>query len=62
MVHAPIGTVHLNWRCRARREREWRDLHSVRWWDTQGLEEQMKLVPLAVEKACEQDNDDERNS
>src|SRR5579872_2290738 len=61
VVHGPIGAGHLNWRCCTRREREWRNLHSVRWWDTQGLQEQMNRVPLGVEETSEQDNDDEYN-
>ena len=61
VVGGPIATGHLAWRrshsvsgkCQGR------DLHRLRRWDTQGLEEQVYLVTLAVEEASQNYNDDE---
>src|SRR2546421_3130186 len=49
VVHAPIGTGQLT-RCHgAGGKRQWRDMHRLRRWDTQGPDEQTNLVTLVVE-------------
>src|SRR5439155_26184448 len=61
VVHGPIGAGQRSRRRRARGERERRNLRRLRWWNTQAPEELVHLVPLAVEEASEQENDDEHN-